>query len=472
MMVIADRYRVQRELGNGASATVYLAQDTATDSMRAVKVLDMETTQDAAALRHRLHREGRLMASLKHPNILRIFDVMSHGDADYIVMEVAEGGSLGDWLAKNGPMPPRLAVRHILQVLSGLAAAHQLGIIHRDVKPANILLTRGGQAKLCDFGIARTQSHTDRRTRTGVAMGSWAFMAPEQRLDATSVGPEADVYATACTLYNLLTDATPVDLFLAARSSPRWEHIPDPLARIMRRATNARPSDRYPDADTMATSLRTCLDRVGTQPLRTPSTGRRRPVGTTATWTAESTTEREQNSRASIDIPLRTDEMAARDTVYPTPYPHHGPRRSLGWLFTALALVGFTLLGAAATITLLASLGRIAEAPPPPPRSQSPHPVDWTGVWRGAVGSKIVEIELDDFSGLRGSLREEGSGEIARIRGDVARNQHLRLVGWGTSLELEQSEVWGVVTGTWYSSEGATSPVVLTWVGPSMPAGE
>ncbi|MEQ1505296.1 MAG: serine/threonine-protein kinase, partial [Myxococcota bacterium] len=252
MMVVGDRYRLERELGTGGSAAVWLAHDLVLDRTTALKLL-LPVDQGGDTRRERLRTEARALAALDHPNVVRVFDLGHHADRDYIVMEYLERGSLADRQVEDGPLAPIDAVDAVIAVLAGLEAAHAAGIVHRDVKPGNVLIRADGTVALCDFGIARTDLGS--ATRTGVALGSIGYMAPEQRIDARRVGPAADVYAAACTLYNLLTTDTPVDLYLAPDTSPRWEPVPAPLRPVVRRATRAEPSARFASAAEMAEAL-------------------------------------------------------------------------------------------------------------------------------------------------------------------------------------------------------------------------
>ncbi len=206
------RYRLLEPLGVGGMASVYKAWDERLRCHRAVKLLSPEMASKAN-LRKRFEAEAQTMARLHHPNIVDVQDVGSDGERLFIVMEYVPAGSLMDYLNANGPMPPRMAVEALLPVLAALQEAHDNGVVHRDVKPHNVLVTMGGRPKVTDFGIARITSEDMSMTKTGSVMGTWGFMAPEQRISARKVDGRADVYAAASTLYCLLTNETPVDLF-------------------------------------------------------------------------------------------------------------------------------------------------------------------------------------------------------------------------------------------------------------------
>lgn len=248
------RYELREPIGKGGMASVFLAFDQELQTHRAIKVVTYESSADDPR-RRRLRREARAMAQLCHPHVVQVFDIGSEGPVDYVVMELAPGGSLAEQLERLGPIPIQVAVGWALDVLSALSAAHAAGIVHRDVKPQNVLVDAMGRAMLADFGIALITDDEIRRTRTGVAMGSLAYMPPEQRLDAARVTHLADIYAVGSTLYRLLTHESAVDLFLADEQSPRWEGVPPDLAAVLRKACSDRPEHRYLSAAAFAEAL-------------------------------------------------------------------------------------------------------------------------------------------------------------------------------------------------------------------------
>ena len=266
--LLAGRFELLRELGVGGTATVWEVEDAELGVRRAVKILTAGRPQRRKALRKRLRAEARAMARLAHPNVLTIYDVSSTEELDFVIMDLAEGGSLSEWLERTGPMDPHTALSFTVQVLSALAAAHAAGMVHRDVKPQNVLLNSRGTALLADFGIALLTEDQHRTTRTGIAMGSLSFMPPEQRLDARSVSASADVYATGAMLFNLLTGANPVDLFTVEIGSPRLEGLPLPLQAILIRATRHDPNARFESAQAMAREIVRFLPDAGSEPYR------------------------------------------------------------------------------------------------------------------------------------------------------------------------------------------------------------
>ena len=254
-------------LGRGGTAVVYRGLDQVLRVPRAIKVLDAGWTTHRTQLRKRLRDEARAMSLVRHPNVLTVYDVVESGEFDFVVMDIAEGGSLSARIERTGPLPAAEAAGLLVQVLGALSVAHANGVIHRDVKPQNILLDGEGSPLLADFGIALlNMEEATRSTRTGVAMGSVAYMAPEQRMDARSVGAAADVYACGATLFYLLTGANPVDLFMVGFDSERVRDVPAPLRRVVVTATRYEPDRRYPSAAAMAADLERAVEELSAPP--------------------------------------------------------------------------------------------------------------------------------------------------------------------------------------------------------------
>jgi serine/threonine-protein kinase len=279
--VIAGRYKVGGLLGEGGAARVYEATDLELGVERAIKLMAGARTDQRASLRRRLKSEARVMAQLEHPNILSVYDVGRDGDYDYVLMQLATGGSLADQVKARGPMPLDAVIRVGLQVLDALDAAHKQGIIHRDVKPQNLLLDGAGTVLLADFGIALIGGlNALRATRTGAAMGSLAFMGPEQRVDASRVTPAADIYALGATLFTLATGRSPMDLFVVTGEDERWRPVPPVLRPVLFRATRYAVDERYATAQEMAAALVAARRPGGTTDM---------PSSTNHTWVPETT---------------------------------------------------------------------------------------------------------------------------------------------------------------------------------------
>jgi len=261
----AGRYTINEELGRGGTAVVYKVYDEKLQVPRALKLLSA-TLRRHTGMRRRLRSEAQAMAALDHPHLLRVYDIGEEGGQDYVIMALAEGGSLADIIDEHGPLSAHDAVAYTLQLLAGLERAHAANIVHRDIKPQN-LLRQGGVVMIADFGIALfDRENVERQTAVGAVMGSLAYMAPEQRLDARSVDHRADLYAAGATLFVLLTNNSPFDLFLAAPDSPRWEGIPEQLRPIIRHAMGPNPEDRYQSAREMSRDLLPFLARYTSTP--------------------------------------------------------------------------------------------------------------------------------------------------------------------------------------------------------------
>jgi serine/threonine protein kinase len=272
-VLIADRYQMTELLGEGGMARVYRAYDRRLKVWRAVKLLDPKLA-GREKLRVRFEAEAQTMASLEHVNIVRVYDAGFEGEAPYIVMELIEGGSPADWLDRYGAMPSRLALTVCAQICMGLFHAHARGIVHRDIKPHNVLVTAQGLCKVSDFGIARlTDSGASGggMTKTGSVMGTLGFMAPEQRTDAKSVDARADIYAIGATLYMLITNEVPIDLFAATQDDEMLASVPEELRPVIRRATAYRREDRYGSAHDLAAAMLKVRQAVPPDPSGTPS---------------------------------------------------------------------------------------------------------------------------------------------------------------------------------------------------------
>jgi eukaryotic-like serine/threonine-protein kinase len=201
-----DRYERIQVLGHGGMATVELAHDAELDRPVAVKRLAENLAADPA-FKRRFLREARLAARLSHPNIVAVYDVGEENGRPFIVMEYVEGETLADLLRRRGRLAPDDAVALAIQACAGLQTAHAAGLVHRDIKPQNLLVTRSGTVKIADFGIARSLDGT-RLTQAGTVLGTAAYLAPEQAA-GESVTPAADVYSLGAVLYELLTGRPP-----------------------------------------------------------------------------------------------------------------------------------------------------------------------------------------------------------------------------------------------------------------------
>jgi len=229
------KYSIARRLGRGGMGEVWLGRNPDLDIPVAIKTLAPHLVDDDPSFVERFVLEARTAARLNHPHIVRIFDAGSDDGVHYLVMEYVEGGSLRELLATTGPLPVGRALSIAAQVARGLEAAARLGIIHRDIKPDNILLDADGTPKLADLGLAKLLGPSDGAslTHTGTSVGTPGYISPEQAQDSKSVDARADLYSLGATLYHMLTGEPPYSgsSAFAVMMKHVQEPIPDPRAR-------------------------------------------------------------------------------------------------------------------------------------------------------------------------------------------------------------------------------------------------
>jgi eukaryotic-like serine/threonine-protein kinase len=264
--LLGGRYRLERLLGAGGMATVHLAVDTTLQVQRAIKMLNRNYAT-SPMVRERFVTEAHAQARLRHPNILMVHDVQLTDAGVYMVMDVAENGSLSLRVKERGPLSPAEASEAAITLLGALELAHKFNVVHRDIKPENVLVDATGVLKLADFGIARVVERNMNMTRTGMTMGTWAYMPPEQRNSAKSVDGRADLYALGASIYYLVTAKEPFDLHNTESYDEAFAGFPEPLAQIVMKATRFNPTDRYVDADDMRKALLALRGKLGTSPV-------------------------------------------------------------------------------------------------------------------------------------------------------------------------------------------------------------
>jgi len=280
--VLNGRYALIGVVGGGGMAQVYKARDNILGRIVAVKVLrDQFTTDEQFVARFR--REAQAAANLTHPNIVNVYDVGQDGDLHYIVMEFIAGQSLKELITRNAPLPIEQAISIGAQILAGLEYAHRSGLIHRDIKPQNVLITNDGGVKVTDFGIAKSVSDLG-LTEAGQALGTAHYFSPEQA-KGERVVPQSDIYAVGVTLYEMLTGRLPFESDNAVGLA--YKHISEPppsvrllnpgvpsrLEAIIMKALAKEPQQRYPNAAEMERALRS-VEAVGQQPtvdMRVPA---------------------------------------------------------------------------------------------------------------------------------------------------------------------------------------------------------
>ncbi len=258
-------YEVLEELGRGGMAMVFRARQTSLDRQVALKVLSPLLGEDEPFVR-RFEREAKILAALDHKNVVRVFDRGRTGDRCFYAMELVDGRSLREILdSRQGPLPPAEALGLMLQLAEALAYVHSQGALHRDVKPANLLVTEDGIAKLADFGLVVDSDRLrDNLTRTGVGLGTLDYMPIEQRQDARSVDQRADVYAFGVTLYETLVGHVPSIEYAAP--SRKIEGLDPRLDTLLDGCLAMRPENRLPSMEPVLAVLRDLV--------RSPEAGR------------------------------------------------------------------------------------------------------------------------------------------------------------------------------------------------------
>lgn len=265
---VSGRYRIKGKIGSGGMANVYLADDLILEREVAVKMMSLNFQDDADSLR-RFQREALSTTELIHPNIVNIYDV-GEGEQPYIVMEYVDGMDLKEYIQENHPIPYKKVIDIMSQILSGISYAHSNGVIHRDIKPHNILIDYDGTVKITDFGIAVALSQNS-ITQTNSLLGSVQYISPEQAR-GNLVTKQSDIYSLGIVLYEMLTSTVPfegesaVSIALKHFQSPIPAlrdfdtRIPQPLENVVLKATAKEPKHRYDSVEDMRKDLMTALD--------------------------------------------------------------------------------------------------------------------------------------------------------------------------------------------------------------------
>jgi eukaryotic-like serine/threonine-protein kinase len=399
--ILDDRYRLGSLLGVGGMAKVYLADDRVLERQVAVKVLSPPYAQDPMFV-ERFRREARAAARLSHPNIVAVFDSGSDAGEHYLVMEYVAGQSLAELLHRQGRLTPRRAAELAVEVCAALAAAHAQGLVHRDVKPANVLVDADGRVKVADFGIVKAAA-TATLTGTGTVLGTAAYLSPEQA-QGGPVDARSDLYSLGCLLYELLCGTPP---FGSGADSPpvavatRHLHQPPepPSARnpqvdagldaVVLTALAKEPAQRYQSAVELQDALERVLagDAVAAGPVGSPA--------------AALSTEPLLGLPARIGVLAATTGPAVRDVG-----------RRPGWPRWALAVAGLALgLGLVAAVLWPdgASTPTRGEAGPTAAPATSAASTTTPGSTTPAVSAPGVEAALANLTGVITAARQQGT---------------------------------------------------------------
>ena len=358
--IIADRYVTSDFLGGGGMAEVFLAHDRTLGRDVALKVLREDYAKDAHFV-ERFRREAQSAAALSHPNLVQVYDQGRAEDGRYyIAMEYVPGGTLGDRIGRAGPLDPAEAARLASQVAEALQAAHERGIVHRDIKPQNVLIDDAGEAKVADFGIAQAASMSS-TSGTNQVFGTVSYMSPEQAM-GERVGPQSDLYSLGVVLYEMLTGTVPfaAEGLLATAmkhvteqplpSRKRNPLVPEGMDALVMGLLAKKPEDRYGSAAELVGDLRRA--REGLPPAFAGTAGYSETVRTPAV--------------AAVPAPANT-EGGARAAYLPSK-PRR--RKSIG-------------AGVVALVALLALLGTLGWD-----MSRSPERVSAVGAVRATEGSQ------------------------------------------------------------------------------------
>ena len=267
------RYNIIGELGQGAMGTVYKAVDPLIDRIVAIKTINLSLALDEKdEYESRFYQEAKAAGRLSHPNIVTIYDVGKSGEIAYIAMEFLQGRELRDMLNDGKRMPVEQVINIVAQVAQGLAYAHEHGIVHRDVKPSNIMIVRDGHVKITDFGIARMASAAV-RTQTGMVLGSPKYMSPEQVVGKLT-DQRSDIFSLGVMLYEMLTGQAPFAgenvnaiMYQTLNSVPPppsslSPNVPEMLNFIVAKALEKKLEHRYQDTKEFAADLYACRDRL------------------------------------------------------------------------------------------------------------------------------------------------------------------------------------------------------------------
>ena len=331
-VVLNGRYELHRRVGRGGMAEVYLARDRLLERMVAIKILFPEFATDPSFVA-RFRREAQAAANLNHPNIVGVYDWGKERGTYYIVMEFVDGRSVSDIIRTDGPIEPKRAASIAADVAAALGFAHRKGVVHRDVKPGNVLITKSGEVKVADFGIARAMTATseDNLTQTGSVMGTATYFSPEQA-QGKPVDARSDLYSLGVVLFEMVSGRPPFHA-----DSPvaiAYKHVQEPIpslaekvpevprdyVAITERALAKDPDDRYPDAAEMrADLLRFCDGR----PLAGAPTGPACPP---------------TPAPAPAPIAVAVDPL-------PVAAPVEAPPKRTGWFFVIIALLLVILAG-------------------------------------------------------------------------------------------------------------------------------
>jgi serine/threonine-protein kinase len=354
---IAGRYTLERVLGRGGMSTVYYATDGKLDRPVALKLL-ADHLSDDHAFRKRLLHEARVAARLSHPSIVQVYDAGEEGERPYIVMEYIEGETLAATLRRRHRLAPGEVVELALQICDGLAYAHAARLVHRDVKPQNLLITPAGDVKIADFGIARADGGTH-ATETGTILGTAAYLPPEQAAGKEAT-PAADLYSLGVVLYELLSGEQPY----------QFTSLPELLAR--QQAAVIRPLHEL-TADVPPALEQVVLRCLATDPRARPQSARELARELSGTGGGETRPLPAHGGGSQPTQLLAEQAQLTPAKTISLSRPRRRPRfDSASWGRRRRVLIPAVLVAAAALLTLILTLTLAGGENPPPARDGVP----------------------------------------------------------------------------------------------------
>ena len=281
--VIKNRYKLVDERGRGSFATVYVARDTENNHIYAVKVMHLEMANDGE-LQARFQREAHILLNLNDPHIVRFVDYSNDPNMPFIVMDYVDGQNLKYHMITQGPMEPLRALKYTHQIAEGLDTAYKQGVVHRDIKPQNILINNKDEVKITDFGLARSRE-TVTLTQSNVFMGTAYYISPEQAESGRSADTRSDLYSVATVLFEMLTGSPPfegetaVDIVIKHMNEKvpsicRLRHdLPTEMDLFIQKAMAKSPAERYATPQEFIAALEQLQERIQAMPKRVPEPG-------------------------------------------------------------------------------------------------------------------------------------------------------------------------------------------------------
>lgn len=401
---ISDRYEIIESIGGGGMANVYLALDVILDRHVAVKVLQPQFSDDDQFIK-RFRREAQSATSLAHPNIVNIFDVGEEDQLYYIVMEYVKGQTLKELIQQEGPLPVEVAIDFLKQILAAMAHAHANQIVHRDIKPHNILISENGEAKVADFGIARAMSSAT-ITHTNSVMGSVHYLSPEQARGG-HITYRSDIYSLGIVLYEMMTGILPFSGDTAVSIAIKHlqndmpsvrqvnSSVPQSVENMIQKATMKDPGARYQTAEEMAEDAYTLLDSERLNETPYDYQQQEDDEVTKAIPIVGQLPESDDLEKTiAVESTKPVQQTPEKEQAKPIAAPKKKKKRKK-WLVVLILAAIFTLIVGATAFAILPNLFRVAEVQIPDVVDQ---PVEDAQQELEALNLTVDIQEVDDDS--------------------------------------------------------------------------